>query len=353
MGCVQAERYVLAYRFLDITAVLDCPSLPEAHIHVVENGIYHYDIPASQIIDLGGGQWELNFHTWLGEPHSTYQIWLEWDCEGTPHSVLLLYILVDPDGYVYDQSMVDAGSDIQDSLVLNGVVTAFVKLGDEWHPWDATLYGQHNPQRTDGETDDGVLTPGYYSFLTPSGQYRLEASAPGYQPYISPVLTVITTPVHLDIGLLPITADSGFTRAPANLSASSKTVDKANATLGDELVYDLYLTNSGDVDTNNLSIEDAIPAGTQYIDGSVTSDNGVAWYDDVDDAIRWEGVVSNNQTIHIQYKVLVVNGVDAPYYIINQAHVSGNLADTITAPELSASTYIEAAKTHLPLVLSN
>ena len=36
---------------------------------------------------------------------------------------LLIYILIDPDGYVYDQSLVDNGSPITDSIIVNAVVT--------------------------------------------------------------------------------------------------------------------------------------------------------------------------------------------------------------------------------------
>ena len=153
--------------------------------------------------------------------------------------------------------------------------------------------------------------------------------------------------------MLPIVADAGFTQAPTNLSASQKIVDKDSAWLGDELTYDLYLTNSGDVGSDALSIQDAIPAGTEFVPESLSWDQGTAWYDSASDTIYWDGTVDGDQTVHIQYKVRVVNGVGAPYYVINQAEVSGSTANALSIPNLTATTYIQAIKTHLPLVLKN
>ncbi|MBN1148922.1 MAG: DUF11 domain-containing protein [Anaerolineales bacterium] len=349
-GCVRADRHVLAYRLLDITAVLNCPSMPNnVRLQITENGLFTYYIGPSNLTSLGGGQWQVNFHAWLGEPHSSYEIRLLWECQGSAKSVLLLYILIDPDGYLYDQSLTDAGSAITDSLILNGVVTAYVKIADDWQAWPANIYGQVNPQFTDDATDDGVLTPGYYSFLTPSGKYRIEASAPGYQPYQSEVLTVITTPVHLNIPLQPVTGGSGFAKSPANLNGSSKVVNKT----GDELTYDIWLANSGDEDTNSLSLQDFIPANTQYVDGSLTCSSGDADYDSGSGKIWWQGEVSGKQTVHIQYKLRVVS-IPAyplrPFTIVNTAQVSGSYVDTYLLPELTATVSIDIFDIYLPLI---
>jgi hypothetical protein len=75
-------------------------------------------------------------------------------------------------------------------------------------------YDQANPQYTDGKYPDKVTRPGYFSFLVPSGDYRLQASAPGYVPFESPVLHVLNTPVTLNIGMQR-PGDGGVCAAPA------------------------------------------------------------------------------------------------------------------------------------------
>jgi uncharacterized repeat protein (TIGR01451 family) len=299
--------------------------------------MFFYDISPSEIIDLGAGKFKVIFHVWLGSAHDTFDITLVWDGGMV---VRLISVIIDPDGFVYDQTLVDAGSAITDSLIFNGVVTAYVKTGAEWQIWPAWTYAQSNPQYTDGDSDDGVKTPGYYSFMTPSGQYRIHASAPGYQPYQSPVLTVITTPVHLDVGLLPISGGSGIVLAPSNLGSSYKTVDKNSAYKGEELTYDIWLTNSGDVDTEALTLNDMIPEHTQFVTGSETADSGIVEYVSAMDKITWEGVLLSGQTVHIQFKVLVMSMPEEPYYVENTAQVGGSTVDTVTVPELSARTLI-------------
>lgn len=49
-----------------------------------------------------------------------------------------------------------------------------------------------------------------------------------------------------------------------------KTVDKVFASPGDILTYTLVLNNAGNVPANNVSITDAVPAGTVYVPGSLT-----------------------------------------------------------------------------------
>jgi peptide/nickel transport system substrate-binding protein len=354
-GCVRAKRNILAHRMLDISAVLNCASLPtNVRLQITENGLYTYNVGPSSLTSIGGGQWQVNFHAWLGEAHSTYQIRLLWNCEGTPKSILLLYILIDPDGYLYDQSLVDSGSAISDSLILNGVVTAYVKVADSWQVWPAHIYGQTNPQYTDDSSADGVLTPGYYSFLTPSGKYRIEAAASGYQPFQSEVLTVITTPVHLNIGLQPITGGTGFAKSPANLGGSSKTVDKTSAKVGDELTYDLWLVNGGDKDTGSLYVQDLIPAHTEYVAGSLSWNSGTAAYDSGTGKITWQGTVGGKQTVHVQYKLRIVSYPPypiRPFIVANASQVSGAYMDTYLLPSLHATTIVNVSDIFLPVVM--
>lgn len=53
-----------------------------------------------------------------------------------------------------------------------------------------------------------------------------------------------------------------------------KTVDKAVARVGDELTYTIVITNLNLQEITNLPFSDEIPAGTEYIEDSLTL-NGV------------------------------------------------------------------------------
>lgn len=115
---------------------------------------------------------------------------------------------VDPDGFVYDEEMAEAKiragasitQSIKQSIITQATVTATQQTAPgQFAPWNALEYFQANPQKTDGTWPDKVLVPGYYSFLVPPGKYRIQARAPGFVPFESQVLEVITTPVTLNV----------------------------------------------------------------------------------------------------------------------------------------------------------
>ena len=56
----------------------------------------------------------------------------------------------------------------------------------------------------------------------------------------------------------------------------TKTVDKATARLGDELSYEIGLTNTGLDAATNVTLVDPIPAGTTYVPGSLVETGGDA-----------------------------------------------------------------------------
>ena len=106
----------------------------------------------------------------------------------------------DPDGFVYDCSMVRAGATITQSIITQAWVTATQRIDvGLFTDWNALEYGQVNPQKTDSLYPDKVLRVGYYSFLVPSGDYRIQARAPGYVPFESQVLHVTNFPVTLNV----------------------------------------------------------------------------------------------------------------------------------------------------------
>ncbi|MBS1253054.1 MAG: hypothetical protein MAG451_02099 [Anaerolineales bacterium] len=109
--------------------------------------------------------------------------------------------LIDPDGYVFD---VDVG--LAAGKLSGQTVTAleYDAKTTSWDRWPAELYeSQTNPQVTAAD--------GYYSFYTPPGDYSITVDGSGtYQGYRSWTLTVISTPVHLDIPLTQAYADTQY-----------------------------------------------------------------------------------------------------------------------------------------------
>jgi len=357
-GVVRADRYTLGYRTLIIEVEIPCAEAPDPSLRVIENGLWNYVLAPVGMIDLGGDLWGVTFRLWMSDPHSTYDIWLDWDCGGAPQSVRLLSVVIDPDGYVYDEALVNAGALITDSLILDAEVTAYVWRPDleEWEVWLAGSYGQSNPQWTDGTTPDGVLEEGYYSFLTPPGQYRIMVEAPGYQPYQSPVLTVISDPIHHDIPLAPVVGGTGDVVAPANLGSSTKQVDRESAKKGDTLTYDIWLTNDGEWDTGSLVLTDVIPDNTAYVSGSLSWSGGSAEYNSGEDAVTWSGIVPADSQVHISFQVRITSDEGAPFDIWNIAEVEGPAENLSTLPGLAVAT--EVVESHeymiyMPMVLKD
>jgi len=115
------------------------------------------------------------------------------DEKGSSTTLSLMKIeLIDPAGYVYNS--------MTDQKIPGAVVTCYWWDEDnkKWVIWDATTYGQTNPQITPFSLDFD------YSFLVPKGKYYVYATATGYYPYQSPVLEVIYDPIHHDIYMEPI-----------------------------------------------------------------------------------------------------------------------------------------------------
>jgi uncharacterized repeat protein (TIGR01451 family) len=148
-------------------------------------------------------------------PGAKIEVWclpVYYDSNGQLALVGLVYvkcheILIDPAGYVYDKDIAGSTYDWPDvppakSLIKNATVTCLTRTGDNtFVKWDAAATGQVNPQVTDSLTNDRILINGYFAFYVPSGQYQINATAPEYIEYVSPVLTVIDEPVFHNVGM--------------------------------------------------------------------------------------------------------------------------------------------------------
>jgi plastocyanin len=144
-------------------------------------------------------------------------------------------ILIDPDGYVFD---VTQGFDSQDPTAhaIPGVTVTLYWNSAEWGgwtPWPAHLYNnQVNPQVTG--------TDGYFAFFTPPGQYYLQVDGkPGYQPWRSPVITVVNEIVHVNVPYTPWSepAEAATALAEVLLTANGPQPASITVALGDTVQW--------------------------------------------------------------------------------------------------------------------
>lgn len=218
-----------AYGFHDTALKLyECSTLPDAgyavdDVIVDADGILYQDPDGPD----AGGYWQFAVH-------ANHTVNFSVVTKNTPGATKVYHsngwILIDPDGFVFD---VTKGLDVISSTVtgvptevgntIAGVtVTAMVSMPTwgGWVPWPAYLYNdQVNPQVTG---DDG-----YFAFFTPPGSYYLQVEGvDGYQSWRSPVVQVITEIVHVNVPLTPWSSGqiSQITAAPEGLSRSTVTV---------------------------------------------------------------------------------------------------------------------------------
>ena len=132
------------------------------------------------------------------------------------------HIVIDPDGYVFDSTLGFDAADPTANVLPGSTVTCMANIPEwgGWVPWPAHLYlNQVNPQV--------VGANGYFSFFTPPGEYYLQVDPPaGYQPWRSPVVTVVNKIVHVNVPITPTSAAETFT-----LTSSTAGISQPNFTV--------------------------------------------------------------------------------------------------------------------------
>ncbi|WP_158640515.1 DUF7507 domain-containing protein [Anseongella ginsenosidimutans] len=108
--------------------------------------------------------------------------------------------------------------------------------------------------------------------------------------------------------------------------SASKTVTDASgdsqAQAGEELTYTISIANTGDVNLTGLTVNDVIPAGTNYVDNS--ADNG-GIFNAAGNALDWTVNVPVGTTLDLTFKVTVDENLTGIAEIANKA--------TVTDPE--------------------
>ncbi|MBN1040378.1 DUF11 domain-containing protein, partial [Clostridium botulinum] len=116
----------------------------------------------------------------------------------------------------------------------------------------------------------------------------------------------------------------------------TKSVDKANAKVGDILVYTINLTNSGNIDANNLVLTDPVPDGTSFVPGSVIV-NGVSQPTaDITSGLNL-GTLSpgNNDVVIFKAKVISVPTTNP---IVNTGNLSYSFTPDPALPPINANS---------------
>lgn len=165
-------------------------SIPISHTDVYSADLYVGGVFATSMLNSGDN---IYVGSYTPPTSGSYALDLKFrsgGVSGPVHTVNILTGLIDPDGYVYDANQGE------DHRIAGATVTCYT-LSDTasgtWEVWNASVFGQTNPQT--------VGADGYYAFYTPPGDYKVLVSAPGYWDYESPVLTVLSEPVHHNVPL--------------------------------------------------------------------------------------------------------------------------------------------------------
>ena len=146
---------------------------------------------------------------------------------------------------------------------------------------------------------EGLVTPGQLEVIT----YAVQIDTVMDQPE-----TTIYNDAHIEADAHDPFNTPGVTtlvHAEPDMSASTKTVNPAEARPGDELEYTITLVNSGDMTAHDAVVLDEIPAHTAYVNLSASATSGSVEYQSSYNRIRWTGDVEPGNDVIITYHVQV------------------------------------------------
>ncbi|OGF54962.1 MAG: hypothetical protein A2Z21_02900 [Candidatus Fraserbacteria bacterium RBG_16_55_9] len=138
------------------------------------------------------------------------------------------------------------------------------------------------------------------------------------------------------------------------LIVTKKAIDPTGAPLltGEELEYEIEISNTSTApqpDNADNEFEDPIPAGTHFIEDSLTFSTGDAVFDSVSNLVAWNGTVPPAEKVAIRFRVQVNDEIATGAEIFNQGRalfdIDGNgsnettqLTDDPDTPESNDST---------------
>jgi len=205
------------------------PSLGVATMAVVENNDINIEVKFSDTVsnvkthfigreaaltDNGGNTWkgQVISGRWSSSGDQLIEVEYTYGGNTVRTPIVNVIILMDPSGFVYDGTFgsYDRFSatieEDTENVRLSGV-TALCEVNSQangqgtWSKWNASAYGQVNPQVTDSQ--------GRYGWDVPTGTYRVVFSKTGYKTVFSDVVagvTVVPPPeLKLHVGLISVT----------------------------------------------------------------------------------------------------------------------------------------------------
>ena len=112
-----------------------------------------------------------------------------------------------------------------------------------------------------------------------------------------------------------------------DLTTSKKSASSDGADPGEVLTFTIQLNNTGGLVSETVFLADTVPAGLNYVPGSLTATDGTS--DDSERPIlRWQGVLTFAGTITITYLVSPTGSVSGT--IVNQAFLTGDAIEALT-----------------------
>jgi len=137
----------------------------------------------------------------------------------------------------------------------------------------------------------------------------------------------------------------GLTGEAVDLEPSRKTVSSSSAGVGDRLDYTVVIRNGPGPIASTILLTDTIPAGLDYVPGSLTVTSGVSDTSQLP-SLYWTGVLSPTPAVTLTYAVTVTES--GPNALVNTAVIA--LPGEQSVP-CSATVIINGSAVYLPLTI--
>lgn len=225
------------------------------------------------------------------------------------------------------------------------------------HVWDSEGEPTYDAWLTDTLADglmlvSGGLTATYGTFGFMEGVITWTGDLGNvwitFTAQISPDLgstTIVNTAEITGAGAL--FTDSVATVVSPGFLEASKSVVPAAARLGEQLVYTVWITNTGNGSVENAWMTDSLPSEVVYADGlSATGGNWGA----ADNVVTWTGTLAPAESVVITFTAQITSTLSEETVFTNTAEITGT--GSLIQASVAAVAMTEF-RVYLPLVLRN
>jgi len=145
-------------------------------------------------------------------------------------------------------------------------------------------------------------------------------------------------------GAVPFVDRKAWASPGADLSGSTKKVDKRFAANGERLHYSIILHNAGTSDAANVVLTDTVPLNTTYVPGSGWASKG-SFLGTL--GLMWTGPISASEGVTVTFDVTITAGT-LVWPITNIAQIDDGTGVVITR---TATTIANPRRIFLPIVM--